>query len=119
MHLFIPLYTHTVAAMLARSGGGVLACSAQVARLRSEVGLVGCIGALHARAVELVVARLAREARVALAADIWEVVLHICLMVSSIQTEELQQSIEVLHGRGAGDACVGFNRRVPQARVAR
>jgi hypothetical protein len=76
------------------------------------------VGTLYARALELVVARLARETRVASAANIWEVVFDICVVVSSIDAEEVTQAIEVVHERGAGGACISFSRSVPHARVA-
>ena len=117
--LFEPWSAHTVATARACWGGCVLASCAQVALLGAEVWLVGAVGTLDARALALVVARFARETRVASAANIGDVVFDERFMVSSIQAEELQQALEIVDKGGAGWAIVCSSRRVPHAHVAR
>jgi hypothetical protein len=76
-----------------------------MALLGAEVWLVGAVGTRHARALELVVAWLARQTRVASAANVREIILDLGVVISSIEAEELPQALEVLHKGGAGGAC--------------
>jgi hypothetical protein len=74
---------------------------------------------LHARAIKLVVARLAREARVASDANFWKENFYTCIVVSSIESEELLQTLKVVHNGGARGTHMSFSRLIPHAHAAR
>jgi hypothetical protein len=66
----------------------------------------------------VVVAWLARETRVASDANLREVILDLCVVIISIEAEEVTEAFEVVHARGAGGACFCLSRSVPHAHVS-